>query len=90
MSSENITILSRMLKAIANSKRLEILYFLLEKENNVGELEQKMDLSQSALSQHLAILRKEEVVKTRRQAQTVYYSLKNAKIIKLMEFLKHL
>ena len=90
MKPENIVILSQMLKAISNSKRLEILYFLLEKENNVGELEQKIDLSQSALSQHLAILRNEKIVKTRRQAQTVYYSLNDAKIIKLIEFLKQL
>lgn len=90
MSSLKIKNLSKTLKSIANYRRLEILYFLLEKENNVGELEQKMDLSQSALSQHLAILRKEGIVKTRRQSQSIYYSLKDNNVIKILELLKQI
>lgn len=90
MPLKKIKTLSKILKSIANQRRLEILYFLLEKENNVGELEHKMDLSQSALSQHLSILRKEDIVKTRRQAQTIYYSLKDHNVIKILDLLKQL
>lgn len=72
---ENILAISRLLKALSNPKRLQILSLLMEGEKNVGELEQQVDLSQSALSQHLARLRSDGIVKTRRDAQTIYYSL---------------
>lgn len=78
---------SRLLKALGNEKRLEILYNLLGKELNVGEMEKIVGLSQSALSQHLAILRSENIVKTRRVAQTIYYSIKSDKVIKLLNIL---
>ena len=78
---------SKMLKALGNAKRLEILYYLADKELNVGELEKMMDLSQSALSQHLAVLRAENIVKTRRQAQIIYYSLKSDKVMKILQLL---
>lgn len=64
-----------LLKALSNEKRLVIICALSEGEKNVGELEQRVDLSQSALSQHLARLRRDGIVKTRREAQTIYYSL---------------
>ena len=63
------------------------MYYLADKELNVGELEKMMDLSQSALSQHLAVLRAENIVKTRRQAQTIYYSLKSDKVMKILQLL---
>lgn len=66
-----------ILRAMGNLRRLEILYTLWKKEKSVGELQAVIGLSQSALSQHLAVLRKSGVVKTRRQAQTIYYSIKN-------------
>lgn len=52
-----------------------IVFVLYNKEKCVGELEEIVGLSQSALSQHLARLRRDGVVKTRRDAQTIYYSL---------------
>lgn len=64
-----------LLKVIANEKRIVILCHLLQGEKSVGEMEELLDLSQSALSQHLARLRVAKVVKTRREAQTIYYSL---------------
>ncbi|WP_425347659.1 ArsR/SmtB family transcription factor [Spartinivicinus poritis] len=65
-----------LLKAISNENRLLILYHLVtDGEMSVGALNDVLDLSQSALSQHLAVLRKDGLVKTRKQAQTVYYSL---------------
>ncbi|MBS0576856.1 MAG: winged helix-turn-helix transcriptional regulator [Proteobacteria bacterium] len=66
---------SRLLKALANEKRLMILCLLADGEHTVGELNAKLDLSQSALSQHLAVLREDGIVHTRRDAQNVVYSL---------------
>ncbi|MBO4284899.1 MAG: winged helix-turn-helix transcriptional regulator [Alphaproteobacteria bacterium] len=77
-----------ILKAMANAKRLEILRLLKNNEENVGNLEKKLDLSQSALSQHLALLRKANILKTRRQAQNVFYQLKNECVIKLLNILE--
>ena len=64
-----------LLRALANPQRLLILCHLAEGECSVGELHAQLDLSQSALSQHLAKLREEGLVATRKEAQTVYYSL---------------
>ncbi|SDK86631.1 transcriptional regulator, ArsR family [Franzmannia pantelleriensis] len=64
-----------LLKAMANENRLRILCLLDESELSVSELNSKLSLSQSALSQHLAILRRENMVSTRRASQTIYYSL---------------
>lgn len=64
-----------LLKAIANDNRLRILCLLEANELSVSELNQQLSLSQSALSQHLAILRREGLVSTRRASQTIYYSL---------------
>ena len=64
---------SGLLKAM--SMRLMILCQLVHGEKNVGELEKIIGLSQSALSQHLARLRRDNLVATRRQAQTIFYSL---------------
>lgn len=66
---------SALLKAMANERRLLILCYLAEGERSVGELERLVGLSQSALSQHLARLRRDRLVRTRRSAQTIYYSL---------------
>lgn len=67
---------SRLLKALANAQRLRMLCLLADGEMSVGQInEQLPELSQSALSQHLARLREEGLVDTRREAQTVWYSL---------------
>lgn len=78
---------SRLLKALGNEKRLEILYHLVGRELNVGEMEKLVGLSQSALSQHLAILRGENIVKTRRMAQTIFYSIKSDRVLKILTLL---
>ncbi|WP_373085130.1 ArsR/SmtB family transcription factor [Sneathiella sp.] len=72
---------------MSNKHRLLILCNLVETERSVGELEKIVGLSQSALSQHLARLRKEEVVKTRRDAQTIYYSLQNENVTDVLQLL---
>lgn len=66
---------SRLLKVLANEKRLMLLCLLVEGERSVGELNARVELSQSALSQHLAVLREDGLVSTRREAQTIYYAL---------------
>ena len=73
---ENAFQAAQFLKAIANENRLLILCHLDGKELSVSELNQHLDLSQSALSQHLAVLRRDGLVKTRRASQTIFYSLK--------------
>ena len=66
---------TRLLTAMASSKRLLILCNLLEREMNVTELGEKVGLGQSPLSQHLSKLRAWEFVKTRRDGQQVHYSI---------------
>lgn len=72
---ENATKASGLLRVMANESRLLILCNLLEGEKAVQEIQEHVGLSQSALSQQLAILRGEKLVSTRREAQSVYYSL---------------
>jgi DNA-binding transcriptional ArsR family regulator len=73
-----------LLKAMSNASRLVILCQLTEGERSVGELEQGVGMSQSGISQHLAVLRRQRVVAARRDKQTVYYSLASADVVELM------
>lgn len=73
-----------MLKAMSNSHRLLILCELHNGERSVSALEAVVPLSQSALSQHLAKLREYGVVSTRREAQTIYYSLADPRVASLI------
>lgn len=66
---------ARIMRTLGNESRLLILCYLDGKELSVTELNKNLPLSQSALSQHLAILRRNKMVKTRRQSQTIFYSL---------------
>ncbi len=68
---------ARLLRALANPQRLRILCLLVGGEMSVGNINARIDLSQSALSQHLAVLREEHLVSTRREAQTIHYALLN-------------
>lgn len=79
---------AKLLKILGNEKRLEIVYNLMGKELNVTDLGKIVDLSQSSLSQHLAILRENKIVKTRREAQTIFYTLQNENTIKLLLFIE--
>ena len=63
-----------LLKVMANESRLRILCLLVEGEKSVTALEQGVGLRQSAISQHLAIMRRERIVKTRREAQQILYT----------------
>jgi DNA-binding transcriptional ArsR family regulator len=78
---------SVLLKAMANERRLLILCYLAEGEKSVSELENLVKLGQSALSQHLARLRRDRLVCTRRAAQTIFYSLSGGEAGAIMETL---
>ncbi|MCE8019108.1 winged helix-turn-helix transcriptional regulator [Halomonas sp. MCCC 1A11036] len=79
-----------LLKALANDNRLRILCLLDGSELSVTELNQRLALSQSALSQHLAILRREGLVSTRRASQTIYYSLQGEQARQMIDTLVRL
>ncbi len=76
-----------LLKAMANEWRLMILCQLSEGEKTVSELQSLLGLSQSALSQHLAILRREKIVRSKKHAQSVTYSLAGDEATKVMQTL---
>ncbi|NOH98941.1 metalloregulator ArsR/SmtB family transcription factor [Vibrio sp. 99-70-13A1] len=76
-----------LLKAMANERRLQILCLLHNSELSVGELCGMLELSQSALSQHLAWLRRDGLVQTRKEAQTVYYTLSSSEVKAMIELL---
>ena len=76
-----------LLKAMANEWRLMILCQLSEGEKTVSELQASLGLSQSALSQHLAVLRRERIVNSRKHAQSVSYSLAGDEAPKVMHTL---
>lgn len=79
-----------LLKAMANERRLQLLCLLHNQELSVGELCNKLELSQSALSQHLAWLRRDGLVNTRKEAQTVYYTLSSEEVRALIDLLHNL
>lgn len=79
---------SRLLKALSNESRLLVLCFLVEAgELSVGELTVRVGLSQSALSQHLAKLREEGLVTTRKESQSVFYRVCDPKAEQVLALL---
>lgn len=78
---------ARLLRSLANSNRLMVLCALCGGEKSVGELNALVPLSQSALSQHLAVLREDSLVSTRREGQTVWYSVPDSPALKILEVL---
>jgi len=81
---------AQLLKALGNEQRLHILCNLLERPLAVGELNDRLDLSQSALSQHLALLREAGLVETRREAQSIFYSLPPGPVTRIMALLQEI
>jgi DNA-binding transcriptional ArsR family regulator len=76
-----------MLKALSHESRLLILCLLIQGEKCVGELLGYSELSQSAFSQHLSVLRKQKLVSVRKQAQTVFYRIKDQNVEKIIAVL---
>ena len=87
---EHATKAARMLKTLSSESRLMILCALESREYSVTELHQQIGLSQSALSQHLATLRREDMVKTRRESQVIFYSLAQSDTTRIIEVLSDL
>lgn len=81
---------AELLKSMSNKNRLMVLCNLADREMSVSELNQCVPLSQSALSQHLAYLRNSDLVSTRKEAQTVYYSLNGKAAIQIISVLKRI
>jgi ArsR family transcriptional regulator len=75
---------AKLLRALGNERRLMILCQLADGERSVGQLQPNVGLSQSALSQHLAVLREEGIVATRREAQTIWYSIADPAALKVV------
>ena len=84
---KNIIDAVKLLKALSNERRLMIVCSLYKSEKSVGELEGIIGLSQSALSQHLARLRRDGLVNTRREAQSIHYSLDHEATKKILDCL---
>lgn len=78
---------SRMLRLLANEQRLLILCRLMEGECSVSELSETIQLAQSATSQHLARLRLEGLLDTRREAQTIYYRIVDENALSILKAL---
>jgi len=78
---------SDLMKVLSNRNRLMILCQLVEGEKSVGALARLLDLRDAAMSQQLSLLRKDGLVKTRRDGQTIYYALARSDISHLMQFL---
>jgi len=81
---------SEHMKLLTNPSRLLILCHLLEGEQSVGELAQRTGMRPAAMSQQLAILRREQVVHTRREGHAIYYRLSREDIRELMQVLYQL
>jgi len=75
---------ARLLRTLGNERRLMILCQLGDRERSVGELQPLVGLSQSALSQHLAVLREEGAVATRREGQTIWYRVADPAAVKVL------
>ena len=78
---------SDLLGAMANTSRLMILCRLADGERSVSDLQPLIGLSQSALSQHLAVLRRKHLVRTRRDGQSIYYSLSSGEAASIINTL---
>ncbi|MFC5757027.1 MULTISPECIES: ArsR/SmtB family transcription factor [unclassified Rhizobium] len=88
--AEHTNVAAALLSAMANPKRLLILTSLVKGEVPVGVLATQVGLSQSALSQHLSKLRAQKLVKTRRDAQTIYYSSNSEPVMKILATLEEI
>jgi ArsR family transcriptional regulator len=78
---------SEICKTLANPKRQEILDNLRQKDMTVNQLVKKTEISQANVSQHLAILRTNGIVSTRRKGVNIYYSISNPKIIRAFDLI---
>lgn len=90
MNLDVFSIQSDLYNALANPKRVEIIHLLRHKELSVTDMVEMLGLPQSNLSQHLTILRKANVVATRREGKNIYYSLSHNNIIKASDAIREM
>ena len=81
---------SELMRTLGHKDRLMILCHLISGEKSVGELAGLLEIPQSPLSQHLARMRKESLVTTRREAQTIYYSIASSEAARMVELMHEL
>lgn len=86
----NVREAAALLKTLGNDRRLMIVCELASGEKSVGSLEERIGLTQSALSQHLARLRKDGIVRTRRDSQRIYYALADENVARMLSTLSDL
>lgn len=79
-----------ILKSLANTDRLLILCHLAKQELNVSQIEQITQITQPTLSQQLMMLRKSDVVSTRRDGKQIFYSIKDEKLVQVLQTLYEL
>ncbi|MCV6823970.1 MULTISPECIES: ArsR/SmtB family transcription factor [Halocynthiibacter] len=78
---------AKFLKSIAHRDRLKVLCGLLEGEQSVAAIEQKVGASQSAISQHLGKLKDEGIVQARREGRQIFYSISDPTVLSVIEIL---
>lgn len=83
-------VVSERVKVLSNSDRLKILCVLSDSEMNVQQIELQTDIHQPTLSQQLTVLRKAEMVSTRREGKQIFYQLSDPKVLTLMQTLYQL
>lgn len=88
--SESADRASNFLKSLANPQRLRILCLIMDGERPVGEIADAIGANQSAVSQHLALMRREGIVQPRRAAQTIYYRISDKNVTKLFRLLNEM
>ena len=81
---------SELMRTLGHKDRLMILCHLISGEKSVGELAGLLEIPQSPLSQHLARMRKENLVTTRREAQSIYYSIASTEAERMVELMHEL
>ena len=82
--SKNCETVSNILKCISNPVRLKILCLLTEKKCSVGELENRLKISQSMVSQHVLALWRAGILDREKQGQSVYYGVADTRVLALM------
>ena len=78
---------TELMKVLSNRTRLLILCQLVKRERSVGELARLLDVREPAMSQHLALMRRDGLLRTRRDGQTIHYALARRDVVRLVEFL---
>ena len=88
MANDVYRLHAEVCKTLSHAKRLEILDLLRDDEMSVGDIVKKMNVSKANVSQHLAILRKAGILKTRREGLTIFYSISSAKVTRACDLMR--